>query len=212
MNHTEATLSASTKLNWGDVPTWAGVTAAVAAGIVGFFLFRIESRRDARAEHDRQLAAEDRHAAAEDRRRAEEDRRAEIEDARRAQADKVAAWFGSFEEPNRPRPRTPEYLTDRYGAYIRNASDLPIYDVRVEFYYVQDRTDGTSGWDPIHRGSSVEELRAIPPQGTEFVDMPQGIRRQVDDISDEMYVTGIEFRDSAGNRWARDPRGQLQEL
>lgn len=198
--------------NWGDVPTWVGVFAAIAAGVVGVFLYRIESKRDQRAEDDRRLAAEDRRAAAEDRRRAEEDRRAEIEDARRAQADKVAAWFGSVEEASRARARMPGYFTRRYGVYIRNASDLPIYDVRVEFYYVQDRTDGTSAWDPRHRGSSVEKLRAIPPQGTEFVDMPEAIRSQVDDISEAMYMAGIEFRDAAGNRWKRDPRGQLQEL
>lgn len=54
------------KPNWGDVPTWLAVIAAVVAGIIAFCVYRIESERD-------------RHARGE---------------VRRGQADRVAGWYG----------------------------------------------------------------------------------------------------------------------
>jgi hypothetical protein len=183
-----------------------GVAAAVVAGIAAFLLYAVESRRDRLAEEDRRLAAEDRRLAAEDRRRAEEDRLAQIEDAHRAQADKVAAWYGSYDQ----RPGAPAMaVLPVYGALIRNASDLPIYDVRVIFYFVHHLQTGSSEWEPIERGRASEDLRVIPPDQTEFMRIPDGILWQVDNLDQgrDNFVVGIEFRDAAGNRWKRDARG-----
>ncbi len=72
----------------------------------------------------------------------------DAEERKRAQAARVTASF----------VLTPGKL---WAALIRNASDLPILDVRIFFHYVAEK------WQ------------------------------------------GIEFTDAAGNRWERDPRGDL---
>lgn len=77
-------------------------------------------------------------------------RERDAEEQRRSQGAKVIAWFG------RPSPEGP------WGAIIRNASDLPILDVRTFFNYIAEKWPG-GDWDPVMRGGPVERIRVLPP-------------------------------------------------
>jgi hypothetical protein len=112
-----------------------------------------------------------------------------------AQATRVTAWFD----------QTPGKI---WAAHIRNASDLPILDVRTFFHYVAEKWQG-GDWDPQMLGGPVERIRNLPPQQDHFVPIPGNVWSQMTDVSYNNYVVSIEFTDAAGNRWERDPRGAL---
>jgi hypothetical protein len=117
------------------------------------------------------------------------------EKERRSQAEKVTAWFAE----------------DRHaiwGARIRNASDLPVLDVRTFFHYIHETQPGGE-WAPVMRGATIERIRVLPPQSDRFIEIPGQVRNQIREVSDQIYVVSIEFTDAAGNRWERDPRGAL---
>lgn len=185
---------------WGDFPSWiTAITttlvfaAAAVATRVAYRLYKVESGRDL-------AAAEDRRLAAEDRKRAEDERAERREADRRTQANKVAGWLDS-RESTRGGGRMREQ-----GAFIRNASDLPILDVKVAFYFAPDPGAGQP-WEPTYHGEPAGQLRVIPPGVDRFIAIPEQTRNLVD----EVYVVGIEFSDAAGNRWERDGRGALND-
>jgi len=122
------------------------------------------------------------------------------EGERRSQAAQVAAWFGHT--TSGPEPG------NVWGAIIRNASDLPILDVRVSFHYIQEKWPG-GDWEPVLRGSPPEKIRVIPPRTDRFYEIPEQVRGMIDQVDDSIYVVSIEFTDAAGSRWERDPRGAL---
>lgn len=128
-------------LSWGDVATWILATttlmaflAAAFAGIVAYDLLKVENARDEATGQERLLAAADRN-------RAEDERIAWRETERRAQANKVTAWFDQFIQHK--TDNASHNSSDTWGAYVQNASDLPIFDVRVFFYWVDDPRDGS---------------------------------------------------------------------
>lgn len=101
----------------GDVATWVSAVASVAtailalaAAIVGYRVYKVESGRDARAEQDRRERAAD---------------------ERRSQASLVSAWYGRSAEAGSGFSPWPTYY---WGGWIVNASDSPIYDAVVTFY------------------------------------------------------------------------------
>jgi hypothetical protein len=94
------------------------------------------------------------------------------------------------------------------GAHIRNASDLPVIDVRVRFYYIAERSPGGE-WEPVLRGSPPERIRVVPPQSDRFFPIPEQVMSMMDQVSDDIYAAGVWFTDAAGNQWERDPRGAL---
>jgi hypothetical protein len=197
--------------DWGDVPTWVSavttilaLAAAVVAAVIARRLYKIESERDRRTEADRSAAAEDRRLAAEDRLRAEEDRLAQIEGERRTQADKVAAWWGHPVEPD-GRVRT-----NLWKVCVRNASDLPIYDITLLLLAPDEQADGT--WAPIPLGSFPAPVAAVPPSDTIYVDVPSPVAGDVRFVADKNNIIGVEFRDATGTRWKRDPQGVLTEV
>ncbi len=51
----------------------------------------------------------------------------------------------------------------------------------------------------------------IPPRSEKFVVIPDQIKNMINECNDDTYVVSIEFTDTAGNRWERDPRGALKE-
>ena len=117
------------------------------------------------------------------------------EEERRSQAAQVTAWF----------EQTPGKT---WAGHIRNASDLPIFDVRTFFHYVAEKWPG-GDWDPQMLGGPVEKIRVFPPHQDLFVPIPENVWSQMTDVSVNSHVVSIEFTDAAGNYWERDPRGAL---
>jgi hypothetical protein len=129
-----------------------------------------------------------------------EERKREAEDRQRSQAAEVTAWFARQTDPLRNM--------SVWGAIIRNASGLPVTDVRTFFHYIAEKWPG-GDWEPQDRGGPIEKIRVLPPQQDRFVPIPSQIASQMDQVSDSIYVVSIEFTDAAGNHWERDPRGGL---
>jgi hypothetical protein len=111
--------------SWGNVPTWVlavtmllALVAAAFAALAAYELLRAESRR---------------HAVM-----VEEQRQRE-EAQRRAQASRVAAWYGRWSSVVKGPGMTADHREWlRYGAIISNASDLPVYNVRVSLCVAAD--------------------------------------------------------------------------
>ena len=72
-------------------------------------------------------------------------RQRDADEQRRSQAAKVTALFAT----------DPKMARGPWGALIRNASDLPVFDVRVSFHYIQEKWPG-GDWAPVLRGSPPE--------------------------------------------------------
>jgi len=125
-----------------------------------------------------------------------EQRERAADEERRNQAARVTAWFAQ------PAPEDP------WGAIIRNASDLPILDVRTFFNYIAEKWQG-GDWEPVMRGGPVEKIRVLPPQQDRFIEIPAQVRNMIKECDDSVYAVSIEFTDADGNRWERDPRGAL---
>ena len=201
-------------LSWGDAPTWLlaittllAFLAAAFAGLVAYDLLKVESVRDIRAAEERSLAAANRRQAA-------AERAAQRDADLRAQASKVTAWFNFFEVV-RPVPqgtfvRDPKALVDAtWGGTVRNASELPIFDVRIFYYWVNDRRDG-SPWTTEQRYVSIDIIRVIPPGQARNQELPERVRNQSQECNDQVYVVGIEFTDADGHRWFRNERAALE--
>lgn len=62
-------------------------------------------------------------------RAAQDERKRQTAERREARARQVAAWF-------KPELYPPVNVPQEWGAYIRNASMLPVFDVRVSFHFV----------------------------------------------------------------------------
>lgn len=119
------------------------------------------------------------------------------DEQRKCQAAMVTAWFAEEREG-----------TSLWGACVRNASGLPIRDVRTFFHSVDEKGEG-GDWDSQALGGPVERIRVVPPGADCFVMVPRNIRGHMGDITESAYVVSIEFVDAAGNQWERDPRGAL---
>jgi hypothetical protein len=94
-----------------------------------------------------------------------------------------------------------------WGAFMRNASHLPAFQVRVFFHYAQEEPGGS--WSTSMRGGPAERIRVIPPGDDRFVEIPDQVRKMIDQCDDQVYMTSIEFTDAIGVLWERDPRGEL---
>jgi hypothetical protein len=159
---------------------------------VAYDLLGVESVRDLKA-------AEQRLFAAEERKRLADERVAQREADRRAQASKVTAWFALFDR-----------VEDTWGATVSNASDLPILDVRIFYYWVNDPHDG-SPWTTEQRYASVDRIRVIPPGQARNRELPLRVRHMAQECNADVYLVGVEFTDAHGIRWFRDERGALHD-
>ncbi|MEU7855218.1 hypothetical protein [Nonomuraea sp. NPDC049141] len=134
------------------------------------------------------------------------------EEARRAQAVKVAAWFA--DSPDGGEEFVP-------GALIRNASDLPIYNVHVrhtcsyadgEFEEIDRILNPPAEDDPfgvgVHPDARGPDVSIIPPgechvpldaQHLQVFHLPH-----VDD-----WQVEVTFDDASGQTWSRDRHGIL---
>jgi len=121
------------------------------------------------------------------------------------QASRVAAWWGLSNDPTfRGFPRRGS------GAWLLNASDVPVYDVVVEW---------------LHNGGVVEKRsrRVLPPSGepefvgilksygsddTEAAERYQKVSEAIAEVEDGFDVR-LSFRDARGRHWTRDADGRL---
>jgi hypothetical protein len=133
---------------------------------------------------------------------------------RQAQAVKVAAWL------------VPDNLStlddsDTIGLAIRNASDLPVFHVRIDIYrYVyagdEDGEEGGSIFETLDYPLVLRLPQLGPASEPLFVawPLPAGTHRHssLDDggVSpwSDLYLT---FRDASGVAWTRSPDGALRE-
>jgi hypothetical protein len=182
------------RASWGNVPTWVlaittllGFIAATLAALITYELLRIESRRD-------QVAAEE--------------RRQREQAERREQASRIAAWYGRWSSVVKgPGMAADPREWPRSGAIVANASDLPVYNVRVSFCVAVDPSAGLT-WRQGER--FLGALRLMPP-GEQHVEMPDPVKAEDEAGGNEpTWLVAIEFTDASGVRWVRDPRGRLE--
>lgn len=133
-----------------------------------------------------------------------DERKREAEQRHQGQAARVTAWLDLAQSSD------PDLAARAgFGAYIRNASDLPVFDVRAFFFFVDEIQPG-GDWQPAARGGPVERVRVLPPREDRWVGMPEKVRGMFPgEVTKRSCVVGIEFTDAAGNKWERDPRGAL---
>jgi hypothetical protein len=207
------------RLSWGDFPTWilalttlGAFMAAVFAGLVAYDLLTVENVRDLQASAERAFAAEERARIERERQESREaaarEQAAQRAAAERAQASKVAAWFDEDQVGILPAMNNIRAGIDDWVAQVRNASDLPVFDVRVFFYWVNDTHDGRP-WTTQERYASLDRLRVIPPEQTRHLQLPQTVRQTGEEIDRDSYLVAIEFTDANGIRWRRDESARL---
>lgn len=173
----------------GDLATWLGAAAniatvilAVAAAIVGYRVYRVESGRDARAELDRRERAAD---------------------ERRGQATLVSTWYGRSADSTQMHSGS-GWSFYSWGGWILNASDSPIYDAHLTFHLL----DGDDHYEWPAKPIRV----IPPYRGEQLVNVDPEVRESIseDDWKESLEVT-LVFRDAAGRRWQRDLHGYLNE-
>ncbi|MFI2710636.1 extracellular solute-binding protein [Micromonospora sp. NPDC018662] len=122
----------------------------------------------------------------------EQERQQRHEFVRRTQAALVSAWWGSV------RGRR----GDVWGAFVRNASETPVYQANLAVVNVHD-ADVNERFD----------LPVIPPgPGPSFHPIQVNGARDVTPNATADYRVEMTFSDSTGNRWMRDQHGRLFEV
>ncbi len=170
---------------WGDVPNWIAAIAALMAVLFAWLAAR----------HTQRLLLHE----------ARRDRRVQEREVR-SQADLVGAWVACRVTPDGGIDVT----LQEYGLVVRNASPAPVFDVVVEStdYDGEPQRPLTLAVMPpgeFYAPATHEKWLWELPDPVDAVD---GIVRPVMRRK-ERRVTGVRFRDSAGNRWHRDAMGQL---
>lgn len=130
-----------------------------------------------------------------------DDLRKSLEERLQSQAGAVTTWFGRQDS-------TIPGMPDVWGAIIRNASGLPIYNVRAAFHYINDRANFRE-WATVEQGTSPERIRVLPPGQEAFIEIPPDVRNQLIECSDKVYAVSITFVDAGGHYWGRHPNGEL---
>jgi hypothetical protein len=126
------------------------------------------------------------------------ERERDADEQRRSQAATVTAWIELQPEDG------------LWKAHIRNASDLPIFDVRTFFHEIRKKPG--EGWEPILQGEPPprdETICVFPPNADRLIAVPEKVHALFQELTDRTCVVSIEFTDAAENRWERDPRGAL---
>ncbi|WP_243061175.1 hypothetical protein [Nocardioides sp. SR21] len=173
----------------GSVAELLTVLAAVAA-IVTAWKASVKSHKLQESLNDLEQQRESR-TQQELARRAEADERAE-------QADHIAAWLGKSK------------FADYVRVIVSNGGGLPIYNVEMTLVRPSD-------WVGVLR----ERRGMLTPEGRSAVDVRLNDlgsaellvpRAEWDDDWRVKYRVAIEFDDSAGRRWIRDPNGRLHPL
>jgi len=164
---------------WGDVPTWLSAVATLVA-LIFAAVAAISARRVYLIESERDKTASD-------------ERRNQAEFLRRTQAALVSAWWGKQDD---------EFGVPRWGAWVRNASETPIYQNRVSLtkLYEPDISDAFS-------------LSVLPPMSEPKFFPTTVWEGDIDGVVDMPDIrVEMTFTDSAGIRWIRDKQGRLSEV
>ena len=123
-------------------------------------------------------------------------------DDRKAQADKFAAWIT---REDRSAQGSGDFILR-----LRNASDLPIYDVNMQVLNLQDNATLRDYSLPVVNPDSGGFLQRLDPgvQGTlnTLALRDSTLRRPIS------YAVSVEFRDASGAQWQRGINGRLTEL
>ncbi|GAA4444833.1 hypothetical protein GCM10023170_022770 [Phytohabitans houttuyneae] len=160
--------------DWGDVPTWLSSIATILA-LLFAALAALGAQRVYRIESERDRVAADA-------------RRQQEAFQRRTQAALVSAWWG--------------WDRDRWGAFVRNASETPVYQVSLTVLDVHDPNVGER-----------VDLPIVPPSADPaFHPSELGTGLIADGARAVDYRVEVTFTDSAGVRWIRDQLGRLSEL
>jgi hypothetical protein len=165
-------------VDWGDVPTWVGSVSATFA-LLGAFMavwqatkvYKLERARDEETRLERV-----------DRERTD----------RRKQAARVSAWLDQV------RSQRSETLPI-YAFAVRNASDLPVYDVRLSTSMVTEQSVMAEAEDHILVLPPSDSPRLVP-----ILDCKEG--------SSPASGVLLRFTDAAGVRWERNMMGVLKEI
>jgi hypothetical protein len=164
--------------------TVVAVGAAIYAGVYAKKAYDTETERDRQRDNDRQ----------------------------RAQADSVAAWCDRYDyspaEPPRSYSSGGAFVVSGgrsrpdWNYYLRNASDVPVYDV-VVLFRIGEQSLGTDAVDVLPPGEA--------PVSRE---VPEHVRTQATSAAHEhgeIIRCVVSFRDAAGRRWRRWTDGRLAE-
>ncbi|MFI6584575.1 extracellular solute-binding protein [Embleya sp. NPDC050493] len=154
-------------VDWGAVPDWlsaAGSLFALAFGAVAL----VVTRRTFRIESERdRINAEIRHG--------------QLASVRAAQATRLSAWWGQAPD-------------GRWGTFVRNASEAPVYQVYVTVLGPDDHSDQ----------AKVHHMVIPPAEQPRFC--PVDISAAPPDTARRVKLT---FTDGAGVRWLRNQYGAL---
>lgn len=159
-------------VQWGDVPTWAGVGVGLIA-LIGAIIGAVQAFRVLGIERQRDVLSSQEAA----------ERAGEV---RRLQATGVSGWVGEVLTPT----SHPTFVVS-----LRNASELPVYDV-VSIVSVGSANASIS--------IGVLPPAAVPLERSVSLLLPAGA--SVTEVS-----LSLSFRDSAGARWLRSGSGLLSE-
>lgn len=158
-------------VEWGDVPGWVSALGSVFA--LGFAAVAVVvTRRSYWMEFKRDKADA-------------ETRIGQRSFARRAQGVLVSAWWGSSQD-------------GRWGAFVRNTSQLPIYQVYLTVLDPDDHSDI----------AKVHYLVVPPSDDAVFWQL----RNEPPTERSPSRRVKLSFTDSAGVRWHRNQYGGLAEL
>jgi arabinogalactan oligomer / maltooligosaccharide transport system substrate-binding protein len=160
----------SVALVWGNVPQWVSACSSLFA-LAFAAVAVVATRRTLRIERERDRINTEARAAQEF-------------STRRAQAALVSAWWGQSHD-------------GRWGAFLRNSSEAPIYQVYLTVLGSDDHSDGAKAHYVV-----------VPPSHEALfcligVDLPLGASG---------HRVKLGFTDAGGVRWLRDQYGRLTEL
>ncbi|MBO0884063.1 MAG: extracellular solute-binding protein [Mycobacterium sp.] len=159
-------------VQWGDVASWLqAVGSLLALGFAAAAVVAARRTYQIESERDRVNA---------------EARDAQTAFGRRAQAALVSAWWGSDKH-------------QAWGAFVRNASETPVYQVYLTIMGPDDRSDGHKTYHLV-----------VPPGEVLFCEVDDGV--DADGSPPPPRRVKLSFTDAAGVRWLRNQYGRLTEL
>lgn len=120
----------------------------------------------------------------------------EVERRRDEAATKVAAWYA----------RETGGAAARWGAHVKNQSDLPIYDLRITFHHFRHGR-ATRPHPPVFVPERLPTV--IPPGEQEFVVNSSSEANDHAIDTSYQWLVEIQFTDSQGVTWQRDTNGLL---